>query len=185
MKKFLSLCLIVCIVFSMSACGTEMSPAENALIAVKALEMEDFFDCMTSNADTASVRIQSLYASLEESEKISLRSLYALLQYTIGEETEETGDAKTISVTVKHPDMDRIKTLAEKKLLVSAETAQKVISDMMESGEISGYYMAEETFELLLKKEDGKWKLSYADKANETFFEMLYLTEMISFFAQH
>ncbi len=183
MKKILSICLIFCVIFGVVSCADNMNPAENALIAIKSLDVDAFYSYMTSDADSA--RVLDAYGNLNESERETLKKLYGLIQYTVEKETEEGNGQKTVSLTVKHPDMARVRTLADKKILVSAETAEAVVSVMLESGEIAGYYMAEEVFDVVLKKEDDTWKVAYREKANEAFFEMLYLVEMFTFFAQH
>lgn len=163
-----------------------MSPVENALIAVKSMDINAFASCMTADSETSLSRIVASFDSdLSEEEKETMKKLYGLIRYTMGEETSVSEDTKTITVSVKIPDMARVRTLAEKKILVSAETANDVLSAMLENGEIASYYMLDVTWQIVMKKKDGKWRISYADKANEPFVSALYLTEMTSFFAQN
>jgi hypothetical protein len=163
-----------------------MSPIENALIAVKSMDMNAFASYMTSDSEASLSRVvTSFETGLTEEEKGTMRNLYSLIRYTMGEEVPLSEDTKAVTVSVKIPDMARVRTLTEKKILVSAETANEVISGMLESGEIAGYYMLDTTWQIMVKKEDGKWKISYADKANEPFVSALYLAEMTAFFAQN
>jgi hypothetical protein len=162
-----------------------MSPVENALIAVKNMDVEAFCSCMTSDSATMLSRITSAVGGLGDEERDTLKSLYGLIRYTMGEESAEKDGTKTVSVTVKIPDMARIRTLAEKKILVSAEPANAVISEMLTSGEIEGYYMLDMTLEIALKEEDGKWLIPYTTKANADFVDALYLAEMTAFFEQN
>lgn len=186
LKRLISFCLILCLSLGFSACSQDMSPVENALIAVKNMDVNAFASCMTSDSEASLSRIvTSFETGLAEEEKETMKNLYSLIRYTMGEEVALSEDTKTITVSVKIPDMARVRTLTEKKILVSAETANEVVSDMLESGEIAGYYMLDATWQIMMKKEDGKWKLSYADKANETFVSALYLAEMTAFFAQN
>lgn len=186
MKRLLSVCLILCFVVSFSACGAKMTPVEEALIAVKSMDAEAFSVCMTSDSEMALSRIVGMVkADITEEERATLQSLYGLIRYTMGEESEEMGGVKTVKVTVKLPDMARVRTLAEKKILVSAETANAVVSEMLASGEIEGNYMLEAVWEVKMTEEDGKWLIPYTDKANDAFVSGLYLSEMLTFFAQH
>ena len=186
LKRLLSLCLVLCIVVSFSACAGEMSPVENALIAVKGMDMDAFSSQMTSDSEVALSRMISTFkTSVDEEERETLKGLYGLIRYTMGEEIEGKSGEKTVAVTVKIPDMARVRTLAEKKILVSAETANVVISDMIASGEIAGYYMLDKTFQIKVIEEDGKWLILYNDKANADFVSALYLAEMMTFFAQN
>lgn len=186
MKRLLSVCLVLCFVVSFSACGAKMTPVEEALIAVKALDAEAFSACMTSDSETALSRIVStVKTDISEEERATLQSLYGLIRYTMGEESEAMNGAKTVKVTVKLPDMARVRTLAEKKILVSAETANAVVSEMLTSGEIEQNYMLETVWEIKMTEEDGKWLIPYTDHANDAFASGLYLLEMLMFFAQH
>ena len=186
MKRLISLCLVFCLLLGFSACSQEMSPVENALIAVKSMDMNAFASYMTSDSEaTISRMVTSFETVLTEEEKGTMKSLYGLIRYTLGEEVSVSEDTKTITVSAKIPDLARVRTLTEKKILVSAETAGDVISGMLESGEIAGYYMLDATWQIVMKKEDGEWKISYADKANEPFVSALYLSEMTAFFAQN
>ena len=56
---------------------------------------------------------------------------------------------------------------------------------MLASGEIEKNYMLEAVWTIKLNKEDGTWRIDYADKANEAFVADLYLSEMFAFFAQY
>lgn len=163
-----------------------MSPAENALIAVKAMDMDAFSSYMTADSQTTLSRVIGTFETgVSEEERETLKGLYGLIRYTMGEESEASGETKTVSVTVKIPDMERVKSLAEKKILVSAETANAVVSEMLESGEIANNYMLDVTWQITMKEEDGGWRIPYSDKVNEAFVGGLYLSEMFTFFAQH
>lgn len=186
MKRLISVCLILCFVVSFSACSNQMNPAENALIAIKNMDMDAFFSCMTADSETALSRIRGMYdTDISTDERETLRSLYGLIRYTMGEEIEGADGTKTVSVSVKLPDMARVKTLAEKKILVSASTANDAVSEMLASGEIEKNYMLEAVWTIKLNEEDGAWRIDYADKANEAFVADLYLSEMFAFFAQY
>ena len=186
MKRLIAFSLILCLALVFSACSNEMSPVENALIAVKGMDVNAFASYMTSDSEAALSRIvTSFETGLTAEEKETMKDLYSLIRYTMGEEVSLSEDTKTVTVSVKIPDMARVRTLTEKKILVSAETANDVISGMLESGEIAGYYMLDATWQIVMKKEDGNWRISYADKANESFVSALHLTEMTAFFAQN
>ena len=186
LKRLISVCLILCFVVSFSACSNQMNPAENALIAIKNMDMDAFFSCMTADSETALSRIRGMYdTDISTDERETLRSLYGLIRYTMGEEIEGADRTKTVSVSVKLPDMARVKTLAEKKILVSASTANDAVSEMLASGEIEKNYMLEAVWTIKLNEEDGAWRIDYADKANEAFVADLYLSEMFAFFAQY
>ena len=186
LKRLLSLCLVFCLAVSFFACTDGMSPVENALIAVKGMDMAAFSSYMTSDSDMMLSRItDALETGADDEERETLKSLYGLIRYTMGEESAEKNGEKTIAVTVKIPDMARIRTLAEKKILVSAETANAVISEMLVSGEIESYYMLDAVWQITVREEDGKWLIPYNDKVNADFVSGLYLAEMTAFFAKN
>ncbi len=186
MKRILSVCLFLCLIVSFSACSSQMNPAENAIIAVKNMDMDAFSSCMTSDSEAAVTRIVGIFETdIDADERETMKTLYGLIRYTMGEESDAVNGEKTVRMDVKIPDMARVRTLAEKKILVSAETANAVVSEMFASGEIASHYMLEISWQITLREEDGEWRIAYSDKANEAFVNDLYLLEMLTFFAQN
>lgn len=186
MKRLLLLCLVFCMALGCFGCADGMSPVEHALIAIQAMDVDTFSSYMSSDSDTLFSRMRKTYQEdIHEQKRDTLRSLYGLLRYTMGEEAAVSNGVKTIAVTVTLPDMTRVRTLAEKRILVSAETAESVVREMLDSGEIEKGYMIEAVWQVKLVEEDGEWRIAYSDKANDAFVSDLYLSEMLTFFAQH
>ncbi len=153
-------------------------------MALKRFDLTAFSACMTSASEGELTRLRENAASLTDSEREVLTALYGTLHYTIGDMTEENGK-QTVTVKASCPDLARVRALAEKKILVTADTADAVVRSMLESGEIETSYMLDRTWQLVLTKEADAWKLAYTDKANEVFVKDLYLAELISFLVQN
>lgn len=174
MKKIIAMMLAIILAFSLCACSVKMTAAENYLIALKkwdaegmkaAVDTEEFLDILNRASDE---------------EKEVLQKLYALIQYTVGEQTEENG-AKFIAMTLKVPDMKRLIELVKKQILVSAESAEKVISDMIDDGTVARTLMTEKTVSVKMIAKDGEWVIAVEDSENDAFMDVLALTDTVSF----
>ncbi len=184
LKRLLSFLFVCLFLFVAASCSKGGNPAEEALIALKRFDLTAFSACMTSASEGTLTSLRENAASLTDAEREVLTALYGTLHYTIGDMTEEN-DKRTVTVKASLPDLARVRALAEKKILVTADTADAVLRSMLESGEIEKSYMLDRTWQIVLTKEADAWKLSYTDKANEAFVKDLYLAEMISFLVQN
>ena len=117
---------------------------------------------------------------MAKDEKETLQKLYGLMQYTIKEETKENG-VRLVAITLKVPDVKRILELTDKQILVSAETASKVVSDMIDSGTVSKTLMTEKAFSVQMIVSDGKWLIDSGD-ANKEFFDTIGFEKAMNFF---
>lgn len=172
MKKMVAALLVAVMILSLCSCSAGMTAAEKYLIAVKKLDMQGL--------GTVQPMTEILYRNLDDEEKATLLDLYALLQYTIGEVSEENG-VKFVSVTLKTPDVKRIFDLVDKQILVSAETAQQVISGMLESGTIAKTMMTEKTFLVKMVETDGQWLVD-SGVANQEFLDTVGLEAVMNSF---
>ena len=183
MKKTIALVLIVALCCPMFGCSGKMTPVENFLLATKKMD----FAAMKAEV-LPDETLGSFYLKLQRASSLSedslrvLRDLYSLVQYTMGEISSEEGGEKTVSVTLKIPDMERIRTLSEAQILVSGDSAEDVVEDMLANGSVSKSMMKEYTFAVKITEADGGWKIPFGDKANAAFAEALALAEMIDFF---
>ena len=174
MKKIIAMMLAIILSFSLCACSVKMTAAENYLIALKKLDTEG----MKVAVDTE--EFLDILNRASDEEKEVLQKLYALIQYTVGEQTEENG-AKFIAMTLKVPDMKRLIELVKKQILVSAESAEKVISDMIDDGTVARTLMTEKTVSVKMIAKDGEWVIAVEDSENDAFMDVLALTDTVSF----
>ena len=185
MKKIIALVLAVWMVFSLTGCSENMTSAERFLLAVKQMD----FTAM-KNELIPETKLGSLYVkldsglSLEEESMRALCDLYALVRYSVGEITEESGKEKTVEITLKLPDMQRIRDQVKAKVMVSAETAEKIVGDMLADGTIEKTLIQESTFSVkMIRTDDGEWKIPYEE--NKNFAEALAIENMIDFFIRY
>ena len=183
MKKIMALLLIAGICCSLFGCVGKMTPVENFLLAVKKMDLAAMKTELTPDETTGSfyLKLQSLRASDAESLRV-IRDLYALVQYTMGETAAAQNGAKTVSVTLKVPDMERIRSLAEAQNLVSGDSTEKIVGDMIANGSVTKSMMKEYSFAVKITETDGVWRIPYGDKENAAFAEALALADMIDFF---
>lgn len=184
MKKILAFFLVVCMLAALSGCSGKMTATEKFLISVKKMD----FTAM-KNELIPDENLGSLYLKLEtvpeEDTLLALRSLYALTHYTMGEISELRGGVRMVNVTLKVPDMERICNLVRVEAMVSANSAEQIIADMIADGSIINTMMLENTFSVKMKEENGVWKIPYEDKENEAFAQALAIENMIEFFIKY
>lgn len=184
MKRIFALFLAVCMLSLFAGCSGKMTAAENFILAVKKMD----FTAM-KNELVPDEKIGSLYMKLDsvpqEDTLLTLRNLYALVHYTIVEVSESTGGIKTVRMTLKVPDMERIRNLTRVEAMVSAESAEKIIGDMIADGSIEESMMLENTFSVKMTEENGAWKIPYGDQENEAFTQALAIEDMLDFFIKY
>ena len=180
MKKIVCLLLAMVFLTVLCGCSTQMTAVENYLIALKKADMNGMETALTSSDTTQS----ALFNHLNEDEKAALQSLYALIQYTIGEVAEEK-DAKFVDVTLKIPNMQKILSLAEKQMLVTAESGEQIIREMVGDGTVTKTLMTEMTVSVKMTQASGVWKIARDDNENRAFFDAIALTNMMQFIANY
>ena len=132
--------------------------------------------------------IGSLYRKLQNTSDIGedslrvLRDLYSMITYTVGESSESENGIKTVQITMKIPDMERIRSHVQTKILVSADSAETIVGNMIADGSIAKGWMSEHTFSVELKETDGVFKIDYDSKANAQWKEALAIEKMIDLF---
>ena len=186
MKRVLSFLLAAMMIFSHVGGEKESSHEEELLIAARRVDI----DAMSAHAalPEASSAVpfaqEKHYASeIGEEKKSVLVSLYSMLQYTMGEESEVENGTKTVSISLKLPDFSRIKALVHTELVVSGKSATQIISDMVENGSIAKNYMIEKDISVKLIERDGEFFVSCNERDNASLFEALALLDMLRFFA--
>ena len=187
-KRICSFLLVVVFLFSLVGCVSKSSHAEELLLAVKVLDL----DAMSTHVAMPSVssavpfaQEKHLETMLDEQKKETLTALYALLQYTILEESAVEDGIKTMKISLKLPDFARIKTLAHTQILVSGKSAVQIVSEMLENGTITKNYMTEKTVDVKMTESNGEWFVLYSEPENTALFDTLALTEMFRFFASN
>lgn len=184
MKKIIAFALAVCVLFSLTGCSESMTSAERFLLAVKKMD----FAAMKTEL-VADETFGSFYLKLdtkpEEDSLLTLRNLYALVQYSIGEISEETADEKTVEITLKALDVKRICDQVRAKVMASAKTAEQIVGEMIADGSVAKTMMTESTFSVKMKKMDGEWKIPFEDAENKAFAEALAIDDMMDFFVKY
>ncbi len=184
MKKIVAFFFAVCMIVSFAGCSGKMTSAEKFLLAVKKMD----FSAM-KNELVPDEKLGSLYLKLDavpqEDTLLTLRNLYALVHYTVGEVSEAQRGVQTVSITLKVPDMERICNLARVDVMASANSAEKIIGDMIADGSITQSMMLENTFSVKMTEENGVWEIPYGDKENEAFAQALAIEDMIDFFIKY
>ena len=181
MKKWIACILVVVLSFSLFGCVSKMTAVENFLLATVKMDPDAMQAEMVPDESAGSVYMKLQNADLSDEALTALRGLYALVQYKVGEISSEGTGEKYVSVTVKVPDMERIRSLAAAQILVSGNSADEVIGEMLEDGSISQNMMKEYSVSVKMTETDGEWKIPYGDKANAEFAKILSLAEMIDF----
>lgn len=176
MKKIVAMLLAAVLAFSLCACSAQMTAAENYLIALKKMDREGMKAALDTEASLG------ILDRTSDEENAVLQKLYASLQYTIGEQTEEDG-ARFVSVTLKTVDAQRLIELVKKQILVSADSAEKAVSDMIDSGAVAKTMTIEKTVSVKMIEKDGAWVIAAEDAANAEFMNTVALSEMASFIA--
>lgn len=183
MKKIVSLILLLSMLVILTCCSGGSTPAENFLLAVEKMDTAKMETLMTSDSAAMAARIKEYADSLDSESRTVLVSLYSKLRYTISKETETETGTKTVLVELTIPDMAAIKAFAEAKMAVSGESAHEIVEMMINDGTVSGSYMTEKKITVLMKLEDGNWRIPYSESENGELVTALFLVEMLRFFA--
>ena len=182
MKKTVAFILIVALVCSFGGCFAKMTPVETFIIACTKMDITAMCAELVPDDATGSLYLKLKNANPDEDALAVLRALYSLVQYTMGEVSSDGGE-QTVSVTLKAPDMERIRSLAITQTLVSGDSAAEAIRTMLDDGSISRSMMKEYSLTVKMTETDGAWKIPCADKENADFMGALALAEMIDFLA--
>ena len=182
MKRLLSLLLVLCLgIVGMSSCADRVTVAEDALLAVKAMDLEMLSSCVTPDTKTAVTRLCDSYGNLNAEEKETLTRLYAMLRYTMGETVDTANDMKTVTVEVTLPDISRLRSLANAQI-VFGKTANESVTELLDGGTVE---MRELTWEIVITKTDDVWQVIYDEKTNGAWIRDLGLSEMLAFFTKY
>lgn len=180
MKKTIAFVLIVAISCSLFGCMAKMTPVENFLLATKEMDIASMRAEIVPDETVGSLARKLENADIDEESLQALKAIYALVQYTVGEISTE-GNVKKVAVTLKAPDMERIRVLTSTQILVSGDTASAVIGEMVEDGSVSKSMMKEYSVSVKMIQTDGVWLIPCGDKENADFVNALAIAEMIEF----
>ena len=182
MKKWIACILIVAMSCSLFGCLAKMTPVENFLLATVKMDFASMQNEIVPDEKTGSfyLKLRNLKKTDEETVGI-LRELYSFVKYTMGETVSVSGTEQKVSLTLKVPDMEKIRSLANAQILVSGDSAYAVVGNMIESGVISDSMIKEYSLSVKITKTENGWKIPYGDKENADFVKALALAEMIDF----
>ncbi len=180
MKKTVAFLLIVAISCLMFGCLEKMTPVENFLLATGKMDFSAMRGELIPDEATGSLYRKLEQADPDEEALQVLRDLYSLVQYQIGESSSD-GKKKTVSLTLKVPDMERIRSLATAQTLVSGDSAAAVVGEMLADGSVAKNMMKEYSLSVTMTETDGAFKIPYGDKENADFAKALSIAEMIDF----
>ena len=182
MKKWIACILVVAMSCSLFGCLAKMTPVENFLMATVKMDFASM-----QNEIVPDEKVGSFYLKLRNLKKTdeeavgALRELYSFIKYTMGETVSVSETEQKVSLTLKVPDMEKIRSLANAQILVSGDSAYAVVCNMIESGSISDSMMKEYSLSVKITKTESGWKIPYGDKENADFVKALALAEMIDF----
>ena len=181
MKKIIACILVVAMSCALFGCLPEMTAVEKFLLAVGKMDIAAMQKELVPDETTGSFYRKLQNADLSEEALEVLRKLYSAVQYTIGEVSSENAKEKTVSVTIRIPDMEKIRSLATARILVSGDSPEMVLMAMLAEGQISSNMSKEYSFSVKMTETDGSFKIPYGDKANADFVKALALAEMFDF----
>ena len=184
MKKVVSLLLALLMLVLFVGCPVRTSSVEDALIAVRKLDLDAFEKLLSADTVANFARVRDYDAALTASKREALRSLYGKLQYTMGEESEPENGTKTVSVTLTLPDMAQVRSIAQAEILASGRTVEEIIADMLANGTVASNTTTV-TLSVKLTEQDGAWYIPYSDTENAALLQALALSEMFRFFAMN
>ena len=182
MKKWIACLLIVAMSCSLFGCFAKMTPVENFLLATAKMDFTSMQNEIVPDEKMGSfyLKLQNLKQPDEEAVRV-LKELYSFVKYTMGETVSVSETEQKVSVTLKVPDMEKIRSLANAQILVSGDSAYAVVGNMIEKGSISDSMIKEYSFSVKVTKTENGWKIPYGDKENADFVQALALAEMIDF----
>ena len=181
MKKWIACILIVAVCCSLFGCLAGTTAVESFLLATGKMDLSTMRAALVPDETTGSLYRKLQNTGLTDDAMTVLRDLYGLVRYTMGEVSAESKGEKTVTVTMQAPEMERIRSLISAELLVSGDSPEKILGDMLAEGTISRNMMKEYTVSVKMTESDGVWKIPYGDKANADFAKALALAEMIDF----
>ena len=181
MKKWIACLLIVAMSCSLFGCLAKMTPVENFLLATRKMDFTSMQNEIVPDEKTGSFYLKLQNVKADEDVLRVLKELYSLVKYTMGETVSVSENEQKVSLTLKVPDMEKIRTLANAQILVSGNAAHAVVGNMIESGSISDSMMKEYSLSVKITKTESGWKIPYGDKENADFVKALALAEMIDF----
>ena len=184
MKKIITFMLAVCILFSLAGCSGSMTSAEKFLLAVKKMDFSAMKNEMVPDETFGSLYLKLDTAPAEDS-VLALRNLYSLVQYSMGEITEESANEKTVEITLKTPDVKRICEQTRAKVMASSDSAENIVGTMISDGSIAKTMMTEIRVSVKMTKTDGEWKIPFGDKENKEFADALAIGDMMDFFVKY
>ena len=182
MKKWIACILIVAMSCSLFGCLAKMTPVENFLLATVKMDFASMQNEIVPDEKMGSfyLKLRNLKQTDEEAVRV-LKELYSFVKYTIGETVSVGENEQKVSLTLKVPDMEKIRSLANAQILVSGDSAYVVVSNMIANGSISDSLVKEYSFSVKITKTENGWKIPYGDKENADFVKALALAEMIDF----
>lgn len=182
MKKWIACLLIVAMSCSLFGCLAKMTPVENFLLATMKMDFMAMQNEIAPDEKTGSfyLKLQNLKQPDEDAVRV-LKELYSFVKYTMGETVSVSANEQTVSLTLKVPDMEKIRTMANAQVLVSGNAAHEIVGNMIASGLISDSVIKEYSVSVKITKTDSGWKIPYGDKENADFVKALALAEMIGF----
>ena len=182
MKKWIACILIVAMSCSLFGCLAKMTPVENFLLATMKMDFTSMQNEIVPDEKMGSfyLKLQNWKQTDEEAVRV-LKELYSVVKYTMGETVSVSETEQRVSLTLRVPDMEKIRSLANAQVLVSGDSAYAVVGNMIASGSISDSMIKEYALSVKITKTESGWKIPYGDKENADFVKALALAEMIDF----
>jgi hypothetical protein len=181
MKKTIAFVLILALCAAFSGCMAKMTPTESFLLATRKMDLAAMRAELTADEKAGSLYTKLQNADLDEETLTALRDLYSLVQYTMGEVSSVGKGEQTVSLTLRVPDMERIRSLVTSQVLVLGASPESILEGMLADGSVSKNMMKEYSVSVRMTEVDGEWKIPYGDRENADFVKALSVAEMIDF----
>lgn len=187
-KKAFAAVIAVFTVFAFLSCG-EKKPVDtfDALMSsVKATDAAGTLECVS---DQAGKDYASLISSADGETLDAVKRLYSYVNYTVLSENVEADEAEgkvvvtdtdhcTVRVKISYPDFGTVMSMTESEQKIFPSPKARIIESLFFDAAMS-QYIVEGTFDVMLEKSDGEWKIALLGAENREFYDALKITEFL------
>lgn len=187
-KRALVIFIAALFVFAFVSCG-EKKPVdtfENLIGSAKNVDAEGFKNSVSDNSAT---EYEALVASANKEALDVLKRLYSRIDCTVLSENVAADEAEgkivitdtlhqTVRVKIRYPDFDTVMGLTDSERMIFPSSKARTIENLFPN-DVIAQYEVERTFDVLLEKIDGEWKIDLGAPQNSDFYGALKFTEFL------